>query len=51
MIAILGIGVIALFVNEIRKEFKRTEESNHFIANCFIANCFIKEFEKNENQA
>ena len=46
MIAILGIGVVALFVNEIRKESKRTKESNQF-----IANCFIKELEKNENQA
>ena len=46
MFVIFGIVVVALFINEIRKESKRAEESNRF-----IASCFIKELEKNENQA
>jgi hypothetical protein len=41
----LGAAVIVLFVNEIRKEYKRTKESNRY-----IADCLSKEFEKNENQ-
>ena len=37
----LGAAVVVMFANEIRKEYKRTKESNRY-----IADCLSKEFEK-----